>query len=86
MLDGEETELGFLHWKSGKIAGVCRSPGAAEMRALCDMEDEISAARLALAEALGLDEGQSNAELVKTIRAAVVTDSKNAYDAAKKLA
>ena len=89
MLDGDEADASIMHWKSGKIAGVCRSPGAAEMRALCDIEDEISAVRLALAEFLGHDEvghPRDRDELIKCIPAAVVTDSKNAYDAAKKLA
>ena len=59
------------------------------MRALCDIEDEISAVRMALAEFLGYDCAEKpldRDELIKHIPAAVVSDSKNAYDAAKKLA
>ena len=59
------------------------------MRAICDIEDEISAVRMDLAEFLGYDcVGQplDKDELIKNTPAAVVSDSKNAYDAAKKLA
>ena len=66
---------------------MCKSPSAAEAKALCDGEDEINAVRYQLAEMLGLDSpGDDKDEICAKIPAVLATDSKNTYDNMGKIA
>ena len=53
LLEGAETEVTVISWKSSKIDRACRSSGAAEARAGVDAEDELFAARFQWSELLG---------------------------------
>ena len=87
MLHGDECFVCPLMWRSCKIGQICKSPSAAEAKALCDGEDEINAVRYQLAEMLGLDSpGDDKEEICAKIPAVLATDSKNTYDNMGKIA
>ena len=81
MLYGDECNVCPMVWRSCKIGQMCKSPNAAEAKALCDGEGEINAVRYQLAEMLGLDSpGDDKDEICAKIPAVLATDSKNTYD------
>ena len=87
MANGDECYVTPIVWKSSKIAQTCKSPSAAEAKALCDAEDEINAVRYQLAEMLGLVEATDSKEAVcRRIPAILATDSKNTDDNLGKIA
>ena len=87
MIHGDECNVCPLVWRSCKIGPMCKSPSAAEAKALCDGEDEINAVRYQLAEMLGLDNpDDDNEEICAKIPAVLATDSKNTYDTMGKVA
>ena len=60
---------------------MCKSPSAAEAKALRDGTAEINAVRYQLAEMLGLDEPDDDKDdICAKIPAVLATDSKNTYD------
>ena len=81
ILHGEEALVTFADWGSHKIHQMCRSAAAAEARSMTDSEDNLSAIRYMLAEALGLARpGEDSDTVVSKIQGCMVTDSKNCYD------
>ena len=87
MLHGDECYVCPVVWRSCKIGQMCKSPSAAESKALCDGEDEINAVRYQLAEMLGLGYPDDDKEEVcAKIPAVLATDSKNTYDNMGKIA
>ena len=81
ILQGEEALVTFVDWGSHKIPQMCRSAAAAEARSMANAEDNLSAVRYMLAEALGMGRtGEDSDTIVSKIRGCMVTDSKNCYD------
>ena len=80
ILQGEEALVTFADWGSHKIPQMCRSAAAAEARSMANAEDNLSAVRYMLAEALGMAWLESSDTVVSKIRGCMVTDSKNCYD------
>ena len=78
---GLQSRVTPIHWRSGKIERVCRSPATAETMASLDGEDDLTYLRFLWAEMQGfavkprqLDKG------AKLVKAMMVTDAKNLYD------
>ena len=78
---GFQSKVTPIHWRSGKIERVCRSPATAETMASLDGEDDLTYLRFLWAEMRGfqvvprqLDKG---AQLTSAL---MVTDAKNLYD------
>ena len=81
ILEGEVVDVTPIYWRSGKIDRVCRSPGSAEARAAVNAEDSLYMLRFAWGEFSG---GTTDAwdpdNLVKSVPAVLVTDSRNVFD------
>ena len=79
--DGAVSKVSPVFWRSGKIEGTCRSPGAAEARAAVDAEDSLYLLRYAWAEFCGHVSNVWEPDLhVKRVTGVLVTDSRNVYD------
>ena len=86
ILEGQETEVSVMSWKSGKIDRACRSSGAAEARSAVDAEDELFAARFQWSEMLGnVPDLREPDPHVRAVKAAIVIDSKGVYDKCQQL-
>ena len=78
LLHGDEMPVSPVMWRSGKIHNVCKSPSAAEAKALVTLEDEVNAVRFQLSEMLGWKTaGESKEETIKSVRGVIATDSKS---------
>ena len=78
---GLQSKVTPLHWRSGKIERVCRSPATAETMASLDGEDDLTYLRFLWAEMQGYDIHPRRLDNgAKLIKALMVTDAKNLYD------
>ena len=78
---GEEAPVTPIHWRSGKIERICRSPAAAETMAALDTEDDLTYLRLLWNEMKGLTINTYNIDdSVKATGAVLIVDARNLYD------
>ena len=84
LLDGKESSVSIMDWKSWKLKRKVRSSLAAESQALADAVDNLNYLRLFFAECLisdSIDLRQSDRVLSMMPKAHVITDCKSLYDA-----
>ena len=80
-LQGEESLMSVISWRSGRIDRVCHSATCAETRAIVELEDELFAPRYQWSEMLGNSaEENSPDEMARLVPGACVTDSKDLCD------
>jgi hypothetical protein len=80
-LEGNESAVSLISWRSAKLDRVSRSPPGAEVQAIVNAEDELTGARFALAELLGQTIDISCPwKTVAQVPGLVMTDSKDLFD------
>ena len=80
-LQGEESLMSVISWRSGRIDRVCRSATCAETRAIVDLEDELSALRYQWSGMSGNSMMENSPDdMARLVLVACVTDSKDLYD------
>ena len=83
ILEGQETQMAILQWKSGKTPRQCLGSNGAEVQSITIGEDMNFCIRMFLAEMTKADINRDNVhEIVKEIPGALVMDSRGIYDAA----
>ena len=85
MLDGENSPVTPISWRSAKLARVSRSSLAAETQAASEAEEELMMIRLQWREISGHDVRISKpGQEIRRVRGALVTDAKSLYDVLRK--
>ncbi|CAK0802961.1 unnamed protein product [Prorocentrum cordatum] len=80
-LDGQETGVSLMSWRSGRVERTRRSPLAAEVSATVNTEDEVTYVRFLLSELSGWKPDLRNPwAQVRRVPGVLITDSKNLYD------
>ena len=81
LFQGDMGAVTAISWHSTKIDRICRSPGAAEVQAAINGEDQLYYARYQLSEILydNLDVRNPD-EAVRRIPGGLITDSRNVFD------
>ncbi|CAE7201192.1 RE2 [Symbiodinium sp. CCMP2592] len=81
LFHGEMGAISPISWHSTKIDRTCRSPGAAEVQAAINGEDQLYYARYQWSEILygGIDVRNPDAAVLR-IQGGLVTDSRNVFD------
>ena len=84
LLDGQDSQISLIEWKSWKLKSVCRSSLSAECQAMAEALDNLNFTRFFWEILLGkstvhtkVDQDQ---ELSKAPKAALVTDCKGLFD------
>ncbi|CAE7653027.1 RE1 [Symbiodinium sp. CCMP2592] len=81
LLKGEVGQVSPISWQSHKIDRVCRSPGAAEVQAAVNGEDQLYYVRFQWSEMLhGCVHTKDPDSAVTKVLGCVITDSRNVYD------
>ena len=79
--EGQEAKVTAIHWRSGKIERICRSPASAETLAGLDGEDDLSFLRFLWAEMQGLTVTTTSVDKsAKQVPGLFITDAKNLFD------
>lgn len=79
--EGHQTPVSPIHWKSGCINRVCRSPATAETMAALNTEDDLTYVRVLWAELTGHDINMRDVDMAASLtKGTLVTDSKNLHD------
>lgn len=82
IMDGDESQLALVQWRSGKTPRQCLGSNGAEVQAITIGEDQNVHIRMLLAEFSGVDVTRENlSDLAKIVPGAVVMDSRGIYDA-----
>ena len=80
-LQGEESLMSVISWRSGRMDRVCRGATCAETRAIVDLEDGLFAIRYQWSEMLGNSSMEKSPdEMARLVPGACVTDSKGLHD------
>ncbi|CAK0792341.1 unnamed protein product, partial [Prorocentrum cordatum] len=81
ILQGDESDVSMISWKSGKLDRGCRSSVSCETRSAVDGEDELFGIKLQWLEILGNQIDWRNPErTICQLPAALVVDAKGLYD------
>ncbi|CAK0839942.1 unnamed protein product, partial [Prorocentrum cordatum] len=81
IMQGDESDVSMISWKSGKIHRECRSSVSCETRSAVDGEDELFGVKLQGLEMLGNQIDWRNSEgTLSQLPAALVVDAKGLYD------
>ena len=83
VLDGEETQLAFVHWRSSKTPRQCLGSNGAEVQAITEGEDLVFRIRGLWAEMHGvvLERQHLYEQIRSSTTGALVMDSRGIYDA-----
>ena len=82
IMDGDESQLALVQWRSGKTPRQCLGSNGAEVQAITIGEDQNVHIRMLLAEFSGVDVTRDNlSDLAKIVPGALVMDSRGIYDA-----
>ena len=82
ILQGIETQVALVQWKSGKTPRQCLGSNGAEVQAITLGEDQNHAVRMLLAELGGVELRRGDLHLaVQEVAGALVMDSKGIFDA-----
>ena len=79
--EGQEARVTAVHWRSGKIDRICRSPASAECMAGLDGEDDLTFLRFLWAEMQGKVVNTRDVDsTAKQVKGLFITDAKNLFD------
>lgn len=79
--EGQEARVTAIHWRSGKIDRICRSPACAECMAGLDGEDDLTFLRFLWAEMQGKAVDKRDVDkTAKQVKGLFTTDAKNLFD------
>ena len=79
--EGQEARVTAIHWRSGKIDRICRSPASAECMAGLDGEDDLTFLRFLWAEMQGKQTNTRDVDkTAKQVKGLFITDAKNLFD------
>ena len=79
--EGQEARVTAIHWRSGKIDRICRSPACAECMAGLDGEDDLTFLRFLWAEMQGKAVDKRDVDkTAKQVKGLFITDAKNLFD------